>query len=654
MGRESSFGTSRARVIRVVICNASLVLKSDYLKHDGTDGKLWTNLSNHFNLLREYSMNHIVLDNKSILKLWLVSAVNEQIHLIVHKIHFCRDSKYSTAGGWAREMKRRSSNIETIKKSGYWSILLNLSSVRIAFSKPYEPCLVAVETDSLALQLAPRDIHFSSLDKERLFRPKAQSTISVFRMTMMRLSVIISLILSLAVPAAEANFFSRQIESKKEREDGSSAPAGASGVLGSEAQVGSVISFYNGVVFAKLVNNNRIPLVGYGVGNLNPELVKPMVSSALKENKKIQLIDTSHASKNEHLVAEGIVKGIESLNKQKKTEVHVVTKVWYTHLGYERTKISIRESLESLRPALDHPQVNLRLHVLLHWPRCYENVPWMDCAQEERMLPEHVKAAGPDPSLDPDNAWKQSWKALEDMYLSDEYPIASIGLSNFHLKEIEQVEAFAQIHPHVIQMNLWSLLYDARLIDYCHKHRIHVQAYNVVHGTVSNPDNAPSAYRHLEKVANELSQEIGEQLTPTQIVLAWLIQHGVSVIPRTTNVVRLEENSAVSLLNIPAFSDHQVETVAHAVEAYLSGDDLEDIHVSVTFHAKSKDVVLYWMGHNGDESSEVRIEILRVGETFDETTYPTHKFRAYDAQNKDIWTEHDISANYGDHVHIEL
>ncbi|KAL7556485.1 hypothetical protein ACA910_009050 [Epithemia clementina (nom. ined.)] len=472
---------------------------------------------------------------------------------------------------------------------------------------------------------------------------------------MMRIGVILSFfmaVMAVETSPADANFFSRQINMGDDEK--SSAPAGASSNIGSEAQVGSIITFYDGAVYAKLVNNNRIPLVGYGVGNLKHDLVKGMVASALQDNKKIMLIDTAHASKNEHLVAEGIVKGVEKLNRTKKTEVHVVTKVWYTHLGYERTKISIRESLESLRPALDHDKVNLRLHVLLHWPRCYSSIPWMECEREEQDLPEETRAAGPDPSLDPDNAWKQSWRALEDMYLSDQYPIASIGLSNFHLKEIEQVESFAQIHPHVIQMNLWSLLYDAHLIEYCHQHRIHVQAYNVVHGTVSNVERAPRAFRHLEKVAADLSKEVGEPLTAVQVVLSWLIQHGISVIPRTSNVVRLEENSAVALLNVPAFNDHQVDTVAHAVEAYLSGDDLDEIHVSVTFHAVSKDIMLYWMGHAGDESSEVRITLLRQGETFNETTYPTHKFRAYDAQNKDVWIEHEINANYGEHVHLEL
>ena len=88
------------------------------------------------------------------------------------------------------------------------------------------------------------------------------------------------------------------------------------------------------------------------------------------------------------------------------------------------------------------------------------------------------------------------------------------------------------------------------------------------------------------------------------------------------------------------------------MEAYLSGDDLEkDIHVSVTFHVVSKDIVIYWLGHDGDET---RIGHLKVGQTFTDTTYPNHTFRMYDAQNKDYWVDHVVDANFGDHKHIHV
>lgn len=451
----------------------------------------------------------------------------------------------------------------------------------------------------------------------------------------------------------EANFFTRLVKFGNDK-DAKPAPAGAQAARGSTAQVGSIVTFKDGVPLVNLANNNKIPLVGLGVGNLNHELVPTMIAEAILDDKKSRLIDTSHASDNEAIVAEGVLRGVEELElpEGQQIDIHVVTKVWYTHLGYDRTKLSVEESMQELKPMFENEKINVHLHVLLHWPRCLQDIPWMDCENEEIHLPQHVKDAGPDPNENPD-AWKESWKALEDMYLSDAYPIASIGISNFHLHEIESMEAFARIHPHILQTGLWSLLYDPALIDYCHKRRIHVQVFNAIQGTIMQPQVAPRAFHHIQKVAMELANETKTKVTPGQVILAWLIQHGISVIPRTSNVDRLYENSAVSLAGIPALSDMQVETVAHSVESYLSGNDLErDIHVSVTFHAVNRDIVVYWLGH----VDEVRVALVRQGESFVDTTYPNHVFRTYDAADKDNFIDHEITANFGDHAefHVEL
>jgi diketogulonate reductase-like aldo/keto reductase len=450
----------------------------------------------------------------------------------------------------------------------------------------------------------------------------------------------------------EGNFFSRMLMTNQDKKNGKTAPpSGATAAMGSEAQVGSVITFQDGLPMAKLSNNNHIPLVGVGVGNVPHAYVGALVAEAIQEDKLIRLIDTAHASHNEHLVAEGIIAGVQKLTKR--VQIHVVTKIWYTHLGYERSKIAVEESLAAFKDVIASDKVDFKLHILLHWPQCFDSIPWMNCAKEELELPEYVRAAGPDPTSDP-NAWKESWRLLEDMYLSDKYPIASIGVSNFHLRDLEQMDSFARIHPHVLQVNIWSLLYDAPLVDYCHKRRIHVQAYNAMQGTVMKPDIAPRAYHHIQKIAYEISDEIQEAVTPAQVILAWLIQHGVSIIPRTSKLARLYENSAVELGRIPALNDSQVETIAHAVEAYLSGQDLEnDIHVSVSFHAVNKDMLVYWQGQDGEE---FRVALVRQGEVFHDTTYPNHKFRAYDVANKDVYVEHLIEANFGEHksIHVEL
>ena len=54
--------------------------------------------------------------------------------------------------------------------------------------------------------------------------------------------------------------------------------------------------------------------------------------------------------------------------------------------------------------------------MLLHWPRCNDVIPWMNCEAEEEILPQSVRAVSVAPHLDKENSWKGSWKALEDLY----------------------------------------------------------------------------------------------------------------------------------------------------------------------------------------------------------------------------------------------
>ena len=72
--------------------------------------------------------------------------------------------------------------------------------------------------------------------------------------------------------------------------------------------------------------------------------------------------------------------------------LHVVTKVWYTHLGYGRTKLAVEEMLAGLNGCCE-------VTMLIHWPRCRDDISWMHCEEEEAYLPQRVKDAGPPPCL---------------------------------------------------------------------------------------------------------------------------------------------------------------------------------------------------------------------------------------------------------------
>ena len=333
------------------------------------------------------------------------------------------------------------------------------------------------------------------------------------------------------------------------------------GMFGKEGGHGDHDGLIDDIPTTTLSDDVKFPLVGVGVGNLQHDLVTSTIEDALQGDHRIRLIDTAHGSNNEKLVATGIVNGVHKFldmkNKDKKknekvnqVQVHVVTKIWYTYLGYERTKRSVQESLDALEDAILDEAVDLNVHFLIHWPRCYDGIPWMNCEQEENALPDDIKRLGPPPHLDKENSWKQSWKALEDMFTNTkEYPmISSIGVSNFGGEDLQELLYISKIQPHLLQMNVWSLLNDPNLVNLCNKHNIHMQVYNVMNGIVNRGNVAPHAAHHLSMVANEItkkdilsaSMDQGEDIdqtpvTSSQIVLKWLIQMSISIIPRTTN-----------------------------------------------------------------------------------------------------------------------
>jgi hypothetical protein len=84
------------------------------------------------------------------------------------------------------------------------------------------------------------------------------------------------------------------------------------------------------------------PLVGMGMGDLHADDVAILLEGAPEQIDNVPLmIDTSHKSGTEADVARGILAreaklGLLLPSKMNRT-YHIVTKVWYTHLGYERT-----------------------------------------------------------------------------------------------------------------------------------------------------------------------------------------------------------------------------------------------------------------------------------------------------------------------------
>jgi len=271
----------------------------------------------------------------------------------------------------------------------------------------------------------------------------------------------------------------------------------------------------------KLHNGVHIPLVGIGIGNLQHELIPQVVNANLMRD--ISLIDTAHNSHNEQILGRAVASFDAAGRAQtrggggsndKLPPLHVVTKVWYTHLGYERTKISVQESLDQLRSTGTR---QVYVHMLLHWPRCNDDIDWMNCEDEENNLPQFVKDAGPPPHLNKQNAWKDSWRALEELYTQHSTErqgsdravrIASIGVSNFELNDMKALIEFAHIRPHIYQGNSWLISHDPHLMNFLQEHDIFFQAFAVMFGILQRGKDSPSAFHILSTLSHELNEVI--------------------------------------------------------------------------------------------------------------------------------------------------
>jgi 2,5-diketo-D-gluconate reductase A len=109
----------------------------------------------------------------------------------------------------------------------------------------------------------------------------------------------------------------------------------------------------------------------------------------------------------------------------------------------------------------------------------------------------------------------------------------SIGVSNFDVRELEQVMAAATVPPVVDQVQLSPFEYRRKLLQAAEKRRVALEAYSPL-GTG----------RHLaDPTVKKVASRVGR--TPAQVLLRWCLQRGLIVITKSTHRERIEENAAV-------------------------------------------------------------------------------------------------------------
>ncbi|MCI5941947.1 MAG: aldo/keto reductase [Ligilactobacillus animalis] len=238
------------------------------------------------------------------------------------------------------------------------------------------------------------------------------------------------------------------------------------------------------VPMKKLNNGVQMPVLGFGVFQVpDPKECKQAVLDALASGYR--LIDTAAAYQNEAAVGEAIKEsGIA------REEIFVTSKLWVSDFTYERAKAGIERSLELL--GLDHIDL-----YLLHQP--------------------YGDTMG-------------AWRALEEAYQAGK--IRAIGVSNFYADQLKNLELTTNIKPAVNQIEINPWFQQTSEVTFAQSEDILVEAW------------APFAEGRHNIFTNEKIKAIGEKYGKSngQVILRWLLQRGITVIPKSVHKNRMEEN----------------------------------------------------------------------------------------------------------------
>jgi diketogulonate reductase-like aldo/keto reductase len=109
----------------------------------------------------------------------------------------------------------------------------------------------------------------------------------------------------------------------------------------------------------------------------------------------------------------------------------------------------------------------------------------------------------------------------------------SIGVSNYGLRELDEVLAIAASRPVVNQVQFSPFEYRRQLLEGCFEREVALEAYSPL-GTG----------RHLsDREVAAIARRSGR--TPAQVLLRWCLQRGAVVLPKSTHRDRIAENSEI-------------------------------------------------------------------------------------------------------------
>jgi len=134
---------------------------------------------------------------------------------------------------------------------------------------------------------------------------------------------------------------------------------------------------------------------------------------------------------------------------------------------------------------------------------------------------------------------KEIWQALESLVEAGK--VRNIGVSNYLVPHLEEMSTYATIRPAVDQLELHPYLPRTDVQDWCKQHNVIVEAYGAI---------VQDIYPDL--ISEEVVKMIADahNASPAQVALAWALQKGIVVLPKSSKPARIRENAEALALTL--------------------------------------------------------------------------------------------------------
>ncbi|WP_435354575.1 aldo/keto reductase [Emticicia sp. SJ17W-69] len=269
--------------------------------------------------------------------------------------------------------------------------------------------------------------------------------------------------------------------------------------------------------YLKFSNNDQMPALGLGTWKSAKGEVYQVVRKAIEIGYRH--FDCAFIYGNEHEIGQAISDAIQN-GEIKRKELWITSKLWNN-----------RHKKEYIQTAVENTLTDLKLEYLdlylIHWPVAHKyDVSYPQNGNELLSLDEV--------------SLTETWSgmiSLKNLGLSKH-----IGVSNFSIKKINQITTDTGVLPEVLQLEAHPFLQQKPLLDFATEKGFFLTGFCPL-GSADRPANRISA-GEPKLFDNQTIIDIAKDkgFSPAQIMLAWAVNRGTSVIPKSVNPQRLKEN----------------------------------------------------------------------------------------------------------------